>query len=243
MRRIEIGLALLLGAALGVPGDAQTRGPGSMRVRAGHGPTVITVLPGDTRIDAGRITPGEWGGRVLRVADGTETEIARMHYSITQAAEGMQFTQTMDGSNGVRADTSVFHAEGIRPLWHRGHAPGSTLELAFGDAKVTGRQVADSTVVIDETLDGPAFDGTLVELVVGALPLETGLEARMPLYVHSLGRVWLTLTVTNRDAEGWHVDAALNGRATRLRVDPETRRVTYYAVTLPDGSEFRMVRS
>jgi hypothetical protein len=199
-------------------------------------PHATTFRPGDERVDGTRLGTGEWTRRMIRTADGKDTEVGRLRYAIAIVDGRLRYIQEFDSPRGPVRDTSMVEARSMQPVMHHGHGPGTEIAIAFDGARVTGTYSGDSVVAIDRTLEEAAFDASVAEPLVGALPLAIGLDARIPLYYYEGGLVWMTVLVTAKDAEGWHVDLGFAGRRTALLIDEATRRVVRSTIEMPDGS-------
>jgi hypothetical protein len=205
------------------------------------------LLPGDTRVDASRLTNGTWVRHYVRVQDGKEQPVGRVEFVLEPAGAGqLRFVQRFENSRGTMVDTSVFRTAGMQPLRHRGHSAQRVLTLDFDGLKVSGHHAPAEGAAhdISADLDGPVFDSSVMELLLGALPLARDLRGRLPVYLYEGGLVWLSFQVVDFDAtEGaWEVDARMQDTMIHFRIEDATRRVLETAAALPDGSEMRMVR-
>jgi hypothetical protein len=130
-------------------------------------------------------------------------------------------------------DTTLSVARTLAPIVERTHKTSGVIMLDFAGRRVTGRMgPLASPKAIDDTLPGPAFNSTDLELIVRVLPLRDGLTADLPIYDPEFGgyRFAKVSVVGAEPAAGgagpaWRVRA----RDTRLEsvylVDQATRQL------------------
>ena len=220
----------------------------------GGGIGMITVLPGDGRLDARRVRPGvsryawviERGGQVQPVGSVTDSITAtrdRGHPALAR-------TLTAQRGNSLLVDSSVSLARSLVPRSHRSHQPRRTMVLAFDGARVRGSvsPTQGETVTFDSTLATPVFDSSNWDLLVRSLPLREGLEARFPVYDHDNGGlVWYTARVTGVERpdagpESWRVEGQTGPVRSTLWVDRQTHDLVKVEAEVQPGVFVRQIR-
>lgn len=183
----------------------------------------------------------ERGGQ--RTERGPRTEgLARIRY---RGREVLAVIRTFATPSGPAIDSSIFDAATLAPIRHVGVHSSRSMTLDFAGPRVTGAYTPahQPSRPIDHHMEARPYDSSIWDLVIAALPLREGYEARIPYYVYEQGGlVWYTARVdgaesfTLRDgttADTWTVAVTEEGRPrARLwipRTGPrEVLRQTFY---------------
>jgi hypothetical protein len=218
-------------------------------------PTEITV--GSPMIDASLIRPATLERRFIRVSGGSEQVVGTLTQSISRVDVGgkpaIQSITTIKTGRGTGADTAVFSATDLAPLWHRSMNPGRTMHLAFDGTNVTGSvtPAGGAAQPVKHTTPIPTFDSSMLDLIIAALPLKAGFQARLPLYIYeSNGLVWLDvkvaseadINVAGRTLPVFEVDTHTPKGDTRYSISRLDREVVRISFRAPDGTELRFER-
>jgi hypothetical protein len=216
-----------------------------------------TVRPGDALIDGTRVDPGVWEMRYLRVVDGAEQEVGRMHHELTVVRHGsaallrsIQSFRNAKGEGGV--DTVFATHAALAPRSHRSHHGTTSLALDFDGLSVHGKAVSKGEPTErHRTLDAAVFDASLLDLVLGGLQLAEGLHVAIPTYVHENPEpMWFDARVAGQEsievsgvaAPAWAVLLTMPQGSGTFWIDRDSRQLVKAVMTGPDGSEFRMLR-
>lgn len=218
------------------------------------------VRPGNADVDGTRVRPGTWEVRYVRVANGTEQEVARVRQQLEVVErDGETLLRSVlkfggPGGNGV--DTAVAVRKTLQPRIHRGVRPdGSRLNIDFGDGWVSGRSVkkGEDAVAKRRDLEAPLFDANIFDIVLGSLPLREGLHVRIPTYVfeNDDGPTWFEVRVTGLEnvtvdgvtAPAWAVEVKSEQGDGTFCIDRDSRQFVKGVFTGKDGAELRMTRS
>jgi hypothetical protein len=246
MRLHALAVLVVLNAAVTTQANAQ---------RPNAGPLEIPV--GSPMIDASLIRPASLERRFIRVSGGSEQVVGTLTQSISRIVvngkNAIQSITTVKTGRGTGADSAVFSAADLAPIWHRSTNPGRTMHLAFEGSHVTGSVTpAGGTVQpVNHTTPIPTFDSSMLDLIIAALPLKAGFEARIPIYIfESDGLVWLDVKVASesdilvagRTIPVFEVDTHTPKGDTRYSISRLDREVVRTSFRAPDGTELRFER-
>jgi hypothetical protein len=155
------------------------------------------------------------------------------------------------GARGRVIDTTLSVARTLAPIAERTYKTSGVIVLDFAGRHVTGRM--GSTVSprpIDDTLPGPAFNSTDLELVVRVLPLRAGFTADLPIYDPEFGGyrfAKVSVIGIERGAGGAGPGWRVRARDTRLEsiylVDQATRELRSIDIDASSaGARYRIRR-
>ena len=140
-------------------------------------------------------------------------------------------------------DTAVADLGTLRALAHRSHQPKRTMRFEFVEGAADGTVTSAGTPAdsvrrpdpVHQALGGPIFDSNLLEMVVGALPLDPRFSAELPFFIYERGgRVPMAVTVRERarvafpmlgEREAWVVSVGVPGAPATVWVDAGTKAV------------------
>lgn len=220
-------LALWAAAPAAGPATAQQTPPGA---------DAPVVAPGDPSLDASRVRLGMDTVRVFVRRDGREalTALQIEERSRTRLDGRETLLQVMrvqrPGGAPVLTDTTWHELPGLRPLRHRSHGNGRTLELEYGPGEAVGTRTPDTAATrpVRIPLPEPVFEASASVLVLEALALEPGDRARLPFVVH---RDESTTHYRIRARRMEEIEDGAGGSARALRVEndlPDGRRLVYW---------------
>lgn len=236
------GAVLLMFAVLASPVLAQDAG----RISAGS--------PG---VDGRRIEPGEWTMRYLRMVDGAEREVGTVHLSIARTTvdgnAALRLVQEAHTPRGVTVDTAVALARSLHPLTHRSHGPARLFAVDFDGVRVTGSMVPEEgkPQTVEQSLDEPAFDGNILDVVFGALPLGEDYRGTIVAWVYEAGgTIEVPFRVTGSTSveaggelhEAWELEITYPIGEGRFWVDRKTNQPLRAEIVVADGSKMTVVR-
>lgn len=197
------------------------------------------VAPGSPAVDGGRLYVGTTD-RVTTVTrsggDPTVFEVSDViRRTTTDGAPTITRIQTVTTPRGTRVDSAIVARETLVPKYHSGHMGKHSMQLYFDGAAVTGQYTPEDSTArpIDQALAGAVYDSNAWDLVIGALPLAPGYQARVPFYWYEQGGlVWAEVSVTGSEAvsvqgtpvDAWVVHADFNGREQTLWFAKAPRR-------------------
>jgi hypothetical protein len=159
--------------------------------------------------------------------------------------------QRFPAGGGEIVDTALADLETMRAVAHRSHQPTRVMHFDFvGDTAEGSVQslepVADSARRVEavrQDLGGPIFDSNVLDLVVAALPLDSGYHTELPFFIYERGgRVVMPVAVRERARvtfpevgarDVWVVTVGVPGAPATIWVDTRTRAVlrTRYDIT------------
>jgi len=219
--------------------------------------TVPDILPGSTMVDAARIPTGAWERKLIRSANGADQVIGSVSQSIAateiRGQPALIAITTITTQRGSGADTTILSTRGLVPISHRSLNPGRALDLNFDGRLVHGSitPAGGTANPIRQETAVPTFDSAVMDLVIAALPLQTGFAARIPIFIlEQNGLVWLDVRVTaetriqdaDRTVHVFEVAARAPSGDTRYFIETTTREVVRTSFLSPDGTELRIIR-
>lgn len=156
--------------------------------------------------------------------------------------DALLLVNAITNARGWLVDSSWVEPATLAPVAHRSYASSRDMSLDFDGRHVTGRYAPKDSAEksIDQTLEVPAFDSSIWELLVASLPLEKNRSARLPLYIYERGGlVWMNTTVRGREQvngeSAWVVDSEMDGRTTTFWVSERPRRVIRWQSEVQPG--------
>jgi len=152
----------------------------------------------------------------------------------------LQVEQRFPGGGGEIVDTAIAELPTMRAVAHRSHQPSRIMRFTFDGSDAHGTVIAlhptgDSVTPVLQPLGGPLFDSNVIDLVVAALPLRTGLTTELPFFIYERGgRVAMPVSVRERTTvpfarfgprEVWIVSVGVPGAPATVWVDTRTHAV------------------
>lgn len=158
------------------------------------------LRPGDAGLDAGRMSARQDTFEVFYAEKPVGQMIARTALERVDGRDVVVRTERLRVMQLWNVDSIVLVRPSLRPVLHR-TSGFSDLVLEFGDGRVTGvRDDGPREVPVDEALDEPVFLAAAMDLVLGALPLESGYAARVAMFDPEQGEVIVRVEVGALDA-------------------------------------------
>jgi len=206
---------------------------------------------GNKDVDAARLTRGKWNVRVLVPGPNGEQErssyfwdVSDIVYRGTPAILSVQYSTAANGGT----DSTIISRADLRPLAFHAHNPHQKQLLDYTGRSVSG--TVDGKAVTD-SLKEAAFDATVVDLVISALPLKAGYATRVPTYEpYNAGKgeiVWQDVKVVGNETVAGKtflkVEVQSGVRSRTLYVNPATRSIEEAHFKRPDGGTARIVRT
>lgn len=136
-------------------------------------------------VDASRIAPATMTYRTtLNLPGGRTMDIEGTRVLTRDVVGGnpvYRISSTAKTPMGEASDVFVVDASSLRPISRTAKQGPATVEIAYGDAAVTGAIVAGTqNIPVNVKLDAPVFgDEAGLELAVAAMPLTTGYRATL----------------------------------------------------------------
>ena len=206
---------------------------------------------GNKDVDAARLSRGRWTVRVLVPDGNSEKERSSYFWDVTdvvyRGTPAILSVQYSTAANGGTDSTIISRAD-LRPLAFHAHNPHQKQLLDYTGRAVSG--TVDGKAVSD-SLKEAAFDATVVDLVISALPLAPGYSARVPTYEpYNAGKgeiVWQDVKVVGNETVAGKtflkVEVQSGARSRTLYLDPATRSIVEAHFKRPDGGTARIVRT
>lgn len=192
-----------------------------------------------------------------RVVNGEEQEAATIRYELARTTvrgeRAFRTVQAVRTPQGSYADTAVFLEAGLRPVSLHSHTPQRRLNLEFRGTHVTGSTspAEGETEMIDQTMDGPAFDSNIMDIIFGVLPLRPGYSGTLVAFLYeSGGAIDVTFDVVGTktvEADGqqrpaWELSVGYPFGSGRFWVDRETGQPLGGEITAQNGMTTRISR-
>lgn len=223
-------------------------------------PDPETVLStGSPDVDGTRIPPGSDRKRVVLVEGGSEHEIGWATEDLSLIEEdgrlALKRVQTLDSSVfGRRTTTSLFVRGSLEPLWHRTAVEDRVITAEYRGLHVVRRHREGGRETMREDIDlsSGRFDVHGIELLLRALPIEKGWEARIVTYdpvagaerdveAHVVRREGVEVG-GGRLAAAWVVDVDFGAVCQRYWVGTDYPELLRQSTMLPDESVVEFVR-
>ena len=242
----QAGRALALAAFLAL---IRTAAPAAAQETGGL--PVDTVRPGDLAFDLGSRTDSS----VLSILRPDTVVPAGRYTSVTTPVRlgGRDALLVVEELSGGRSLDSIWVApRSLAPLKHVGRAGGTTMDVTWEGTRVTGSWTDTAgTHSVDTTLAEPAFDQSVAQLVLEALPLVPGYRARIVTYDAAHGPGWIDVEVRgeatmpgSRDRRVWVVEVRPAGLLAGLHyIDKTSRRELGWDIQVGEGEAARLIRS
>ena len=241
-------------AGADAPG-ADTSGAGASEAGGAAAPVAGgSLVAGDARVEGGLITPGVSRFRMSASANGEARELGTLTQEVTRVNEGgrdlLRMVMSMDSPAGDGVDTAYVDAKTLAPVRLRGHNTSGTISLDFNGAKVLGNKVdADGKVQpVTQTTEAPAFDASVIDFLVTALPLSLGYTARLPVFmVEQGGLAWYNVRVVGdvivSGEPAYGVDVQIPVGVARYSIAKNGRRLLSSTITFSQsGGVITMTR-
>lgn len=241
-------------AAVSVSLGAQATPP--IATAQASGVTMITMAPGDARLQAARLAERTDTVELVRVRDTTRTLLSTVirtwRRQIERGRAVWVYSQEYRRAGGVTVDTSVVDAATLEPVRYAARIPGERHEVVFGRDSIHGRVIPDSGAPrpVRAAPGGAVFNAVADDLLLAALPLGEGRAYRYRAYnppramvsteLRVAGSEWLR--VTGADVDTWVVEYRSAGAPTTIWVDKRSGHVLRKRSRLPDGSDFWQLR-
>jgi hypothetical protein len=154
----------------------------------------------------------------------------------------LEVEQRFPGGGGEIVDTAVAELHTLRAVAHRSHQPTRTMRFTFVGNEAQGtvasaRAPGDTAAAVEsvrQELGGPIFDSNVIDIVVGALPLDRRFTAELPFFIYERGgKVSMPVAVRERTTvvfplgrrDVWVVTVGVPGAPATVWVDTRTRAV------------------
>ena len=188
------------------------------------------VLPGDKSLNTKSLRAGSWS-MTWSGSRGTMTmPPVKLDYELKQTSLGGKdvwlFVQVVNSPRGKGVDSTWVTLD-LQPIAHRGTAPQRTLKLDFAGTVVHGeyKPINGDAKAIHFEEKHPIFDSSVLDLIIGALPLRDGYKARIPVYIYEQGGTsWQEVSVKDA-AANWEVQVLNNGTVITYQVSKSTREI------------------
>jgi hypothetical protein len=212
---------------------------------------VDTVRPGDLSFDLGSRTDSS----VLSILRPDTVVSAGRYTSVTSrvrlgARDALLVVEVLSGGRSL--DSIWAAPRSLAPLKHVGRAGGTTVDVTWDGTRVTGSWTDTAgTHAVDTTLAAPAFDQSVAQLVLEALPLVPGYRARIVTYDAAHGPGWIDVEVRgeatmpgSKDRRVWVVEVRPAGLLAGLHyIDETSRRELGWDIQVGEGEAARLIRS
>jgi hypothetical protein len=165
------------------------------------------TVPGSSGIEPTRIRFGTMEYSLTIVRGDEEESIGVLRDEIMPIRSNdpvLRRVMVLSRSGEVLIDSTHSDLETLAPLWHRSVQPKRNIDFEMSGRKVKGSVAAAGTPVkmIDTTLADLSFDSSNWDLVVRALPLESGDAAVLSVYDVDKNLQRYTMRVVDRTVKG-----------------------------------------
>ncbi|HEX6695002.1 MAG TPA: hypothetical protein VF035_09925 [Longimicrobiales bacterium] len=204
------------------------------------------IKAGDAQVDGGRIPTGVARFRMSAVANGEERELGTLTQEVAPVEEGgrqlLRMVMSMKSPAGNGVDTSHVDARTLAPVRLRAHNAEGTISIDFNGVKVLGNKVSASGQVqpVTQSTAAPAFDASMIDYLVTALPLSLGYTARLPIFMIEQGGLsWYSVRVIGDAMEAgqqsYAVDVVMPVGLARYSVAKKDRRLLAATISFAQG--------
>lgn len=204
------------------------------------------IRAGDAQVDGGRIRPGVGRFRMSAVANGEERELGTLTQEVAPVEEGgrqlLRMVMSMKSPAGNGVDTSHVDARTLAPVRLRAHNAEGTISIDFNGVKVLGNKVSAGGQVqpVAQSTAAPAFDASMIDFLVTALPLSLGYTARLPIFMIEQGGLsWYSVRVIGDAMEAgepaYAVDVVMPVGLARYSVAKKDRRLLAATISFAQG--------
>lgn len=225
--RPPIAAPLPAAARLVQPGDSALRGD---RIGAGTARFVLTAYRDADEIPVGQLTD-------------------RLTIDTVNGTVLLRRAQRLQRGTADLIDSTITEQRTLAPRWHRSLQPTRIISIEFSGRRVKGSIGPQDIppVPIDTTLPAPLFDSGNWDLLLRALPLETGYAARFPVYDTDAGvreyHVAVTGSTTVQGEEAHVVIFTLGrGRESVVWIGKQSRNLLQMETMLGPTTLLRQVR-
>jgi hypothetical protein len=183
----RLALLVCLSAGVGAPAWGQAAPARSDSVRA------RLVMPGDSTLRSARIQGGSARYTLTAYRDGDEIPMGRLsdvvRVDTINGAPVLRRVQLLQRNMQQLVDSTLTDVNTFAPRQHRSQQPTRRITLDFTGRRVKGALAPEGVppVVLDTTLAVAAFDSGNWDLVMRALPLDSGYKVRFPVYDIDVG--------------------------------------------------------
>ena len=143
------------------------------------------IVPGDTTLRVREIRADTLRYALTGYRDGDEIPVGSITDIVSrEGGELLRRVLVVQRGNASLIDSTLSDARTLAPRQHRSWQPQRHLQLDFAGLRVRGSIGPPDTqgAAIDTTIASPAFDSGNWDLVLRALPLDSGYAARFPVY-------------------------------------------------------------
>lgn len=215
------------------------------------------LSPGDSRLHLAAVTAPstrtlsiylERGGQRQRFGTLVETLVH---------TDGTEFVrvQRLESARGTQVDSIRATIADLSPRAHYSANPARIVDLRFDDEGVVTGTYAPAdpnadALAIDDTLEAPAFDSNVIDLVARAVPLEHGFESAVRTYERALADAANTDVMYSVRVSGHEeldgrevavVEFTKGANPTRLYVDLESRTTWKMEAEVAPGTTIVMI--
>jgi len=156
---------------------------------------------------------------------------------------------TIGAPGHLSVDSLLFDRATLLPIWERFHGAATRI-VSFAGRHVTGRITRPDSAdrAIDVTTAGPAYSGTIDDVIVQSVPLTPGYTVVISCTGGEAVEID-TIRVRRRErvptragpGEAWAVDLVYPTGSETLWLDPATRAIVRHIYTRADHSQLEMI--
>ncbi|HYW31120.1 MAG TPA: hypothetical protein VE869_06395 [Gemmatimonas sp.] len=210
------------------------------------------VLPGDTTLRGALVRPGTNSYTLTMIRNGTAQQFATLtdviRWDTVAKVSVMHRVQTLQRGTTGLVDSTTTNARTLAPRMHRSYQSARKIMLEFSGRRVKGSFTPTDLpgIAVDTTLSTNTFDSGSWDLLVRALPLDSGYAAQFPVYDFDAGLHLYIVRVTGSDTvsgEAAHVVrfTLASTRHATVWIAKESRAILQIETPLGDDYQLRQV--
>ncbi len=206
------------------------------------------VMPGDTSLRGERIRSGTNSYTLTMIRNGTPQPLATLvdatRWDTVAKVPMLHRVQTLQRGTSGLVDSSMTNGRTLAPRMHRSYQSSRKILLDYNGRRVKGSFTPTDLpgIAVDTTLSVTPFDSGNWDLLVRAMPLDSGYAARFPVYDFDAGLHLYIVHVTGSDTlsgEPAHVVrfTLAQGREATVWISKASRTILQIETPLGDESK------
>lgn len=210
------------------------------------------VLPGDTTLRGARVRAGTSRYTLTMIRNGAEQQFATLtevvRWDTVAKVPVIHRVQTLQRGTTGLVDSTMTNGRTLAPRMHRSYQSSRKILLEFNGRRVKGSFTPTDLpgIAVDTTLSTNTFDSGSWDLLVRALPLDSGFAAQFPVYDFDAGLHLYIVRVIGSDTiagDAAHVVrfTLASTRNATVWISKASRTILQIETPLGDDSQLRQV--